>query len=206
MMKNNALAICLYFFTYIVLIPLLSIFLNNGSFVYFMISLCLALVLTERLKKDKTKLYKSKNIKWKHYLIVIIMLISLNISISTILVKMGVTDINEMPTVFQNDKLKYIILSVAIMPIIEETIWKVILLKDTKFLNTHKTVKIIIIALVFAIMHVHSSYSILAFLLMILYYMSFYIITSLLYVRDNNIVLIIAIHSLCNLFACVMVC
>lgn len=206
MMKNNAFAICLYFFTYIVLIPLLSILLNNGSFVYLMISLCLGLLLTERLKKDKIKLNKSKNIKWKHYLIVMFMLIFLNLSISTILIKMGVAEINEIPNVFQNDKLKYIILSVVIMPIIEETIWKVILFKDTKFLNDHEKVKIVIIALVFAIMHVHSDYSILAFLLMILYYMSFYITTSLLYVRDNNIGLIIAIHSLCNLFACMMVC
>lgn len=203
MMKNNVYAICLYFFTYIILIPLLTNMLNNGSFVYFMISLCLALLLTESLKKEKTNL--NKKIKWKHYLIVTFMLMFLNLSISTILIKMGVTEINEIPNVFQNDKLKYIILSVVIMPIIEEIIWKVILLKDTKFLNDHEKVKIVIIALVFAIMHVNSDYSILAFLLMILYYMSFYITTSLLYVRDNNIVLIIAIHSLCNLFACVMV-
>lgn len=204
MMKNNVYAICLYFFTYIILIPLLTNMLNNGSFVYFMISLCLALLLTESLKKEKTNL--NKKIKWKHYLIVTFMLMFLNLSISTILIKMGVTEINEIPNVFQNDKLKYIILSVVIMPIIEEIIWKVILLKDTRFLNDHEKVKIVIIALVFAIMHVNSDYSILAFLLMILYYMSFYITTSLLYVRDNNIGLIIAIHALCNLFACVMVC
>lgn len=202
MMKNNVYAICLYFFTYIILIPLLTNMLNNGSFVYFMISLCLALLLTESLKKEKTNL--NKKIKWKHYLIVTFMLMFLNLSISTILIKMGVTEINEIPNVFQNDKLKYIILSVVIMPIIEEIIWKVILLKDTKFLNDHEKVKIVIIALVFALMHVNSDYSILAFLLMILYYMSFYITTSLLYVRDNNIGLIIAIHALCNLFACVM--
>ena len=79
---------------------------------------------------------------------------------------------------------------ILLLPFVEEILFKAQIFKNTKFLDNHKVIKTIIIALLFACFHCITE---------IVNYILFYSITNTIYIRSNyNIMKPIAIHMLLN--------
>ena len=90
---------------------------------------------------------------------------------------------------------------ILLLPFVEEILFKAQIFKNTKFLDNHKVIKTIIIALLFACFHCITEIVTLNYKVIIsmINYILFYSITNTIYIRSNyNIMKPIAIHMLLN--------
>ena len=90
---------------------------------------------------------------------------------------------------------------ILLLPFVEEILFKAQIFKNTKFLDNHKVIKTIIIALLFACFHCITEIATLNYKVIIsmINYILFYSITNTIYIRSNyNIMKPIAIHMLLN--------
>ncbi len=90
---------------------------------------------------------------------------------------------------------------ILLLPFVEENLFKAQIFKNTKFLDNHKVIKTIIIALLFACFHCITEIVTLNYKVIIsmINYILFYSITNTIYIRSNyNIMKPIAIHMLLN--------
>ena len=90
---------------------------------------------------------------------------------------------------------------ILLLPFVEEILFKDQIFKNTIFLNEHKVIKTIIIALLFACFHCITEIATLNYkvIIALINYMLFYIITNTIYIRSKyNIMKPIAIHMLLN--------
>lgn len=90
---------------------------------------------------------------------------------------------------------------ILLLPFVEEILFKAQIFKNTIFLNEHKVIKTIIIALLFACFHCITEIATLNYkvIIALINYMLFYIITNTIYIRSKyNIMKPIAIHMLLN--------
>ena len=87
------------------------------------------------------------------------------------------------------------LITILLLPFVEELLFKSQIFKNTKFLKEHKVIKTIIVALLFSSFHCITE--IVTFSL--INYFIFYVITNTIYIKSNyNIMKPIAIHMLLN--------
>ena len=90
---------------------------------------------------------------------------------------------------------------ILLLPFVEEILFKAQIFKNTKFLDNHKVIKTIIIALLFACFHCITEIVTLDYkvIFSLINYFVFYVITNTVYIKSNyNIMKPIAIHMLLN--------
>ena len=90
---------------------------------------------------------------------------------------------------------------ILLIPFVEEILFKAQIFKNTKFLDNHKVIKTIIIALLFACFHCITEIVTLDYkvIFSLINYFVFYVITNTVYIKSNyNIMKPIAIHMLLN--------
>lgn len=199
-MKKNVINIILYIITHVLLIPLMgSVFNSNAALIYFLFSFLFCLYLIYNLGIENV--FYLKGVLKEKYIFVSIILIGFNLIISSVLIII----FNEtfgLPLIFQSHVSIYFILSILVIPITEEILWKYCILKNTLFLSGNMIMKMVLIGALFALLHCFGFNSIYATILSFSYYFIYYVTTSYLYTEDNNIGWVIIIHSICNLAAC----
>lgn len=198
-MKNNTFYIVLYVLTYLLFIPVIgSLVSSHAAIVYFILAFTLCILLIYKVGIEKLLYFKKRELK--KYIVLLLSLIFINGVVSIILHFVFEVNMN-IPVIFKNYILIYMILSVIIVPITEEIIWKEVMLSNTSFLKRKTIIKIILIGCVFSLLHVSNFNSVIANTLAFMYYLVFYIMTSIFYIKDKNIFLIILIHAISNLIA-----
>lgn len=93
------------------------------------------------------------------------------------------------------------LITILLLPFVEELLFKAQIFKNTKFLDNHKVIKTIIIALLFACFHCITEIVTLDYkvIFSLINYFVFYVITNTVYIKSNyNIMKPIAIHMLLN--------
>lgn len=93
------------------------------------------------------------------------------------------------------------LITILLLPFIEELLFKSQIFKNTKFLKKHKVIKTIIVALLFASFHCITEITALNYkvIFSLINYFIFYVITNTIYIKSNyNIMKPIAIHMLLN--------
>lgn len=116
---------------------------------------------------------------------------------------------------YNNDLIKNIytdspvilgIISIALLPFIEEIFFKYVLFKNTDCLKKHWIIKTLIIGLLFASVHCASEViklDITAFIYMLNYFI-FYVATNIIYHKKENLMMVVIIHMLINICAVVL--
>ena len=140
------------------------------------------------------------------------------ISFSLVMVNSFLTHINESmitASTYNNDLIKNIytdspvilgIISIALLPFIEEIFFKYVLFKNTDCLKKHWIIKTLIIGLLFASLHCASEViklDITAFICMFNYFI-FYVATNIIYHKKENLMMVVIIHMLINICAVVL--
>lgn len=93
------------------------------------------------------------------------------------------------------------LITILLLPFVEELLFKSQIFKNTKFLKEHKVIKTIIVALLFASFHCITEITALNYkvIFSLINYFIFYVITNTIYIKSNyNIMKPIAIHMLLN--------
>lgn len=136
--------------------------------------------------------------------LVTILIFFINIILSYIsIVVLKQSTYNNNVIMFLFSKHPYIIgiITILLLPFVEELLFKSQIFKNTKFLAEHKIIKTIIVAMIFASFHSISEIVSMNYraIFTFINYMSFYIITNTLYIRSKyNIMKPIAVHMLVN--------
>ncbi|MEQ3067980.1 CPBP family intramembrane glutamic endopeptidase [Thomasclavelia ramosa] len=140
------------------------------------------------------------------------------ISFALVMVNSFLTYINESmitASTYNNDLIKNIytdspvilgIISIALLPFIEEIFFKYVLFKNTDCLKKHWIIKTLIIGLLFAFVHCASEViklDITAFIYMLNYFI-FYVATNIIYHKKENLMMVVIIHMLINICAVVL--
>jgi len=140
------------------------------------------------------------------------------ISFALVMVNSFLTYINESmitASTYNNDLIKNIytdspvilgIISIALLPFIEEIFFKYVLFKNTDCLKKHWIIKTLIIGLLFASVHCASEViklDITAFICMFNYFI-FYVATNIIYHKKENLMMVVIIHMLINICAVVL--
>lgn len=136
--------------------------------------------------------------------LVTILIFFINIILSYIsIVVLKQSTYNNNVIMFLFSKHPYIIgiITILLLPFVEELLFKSQIFKNTKFLAEHKIIKTIIVAMIFSSFHSISEIVSMNYraIFTFINYMSFYIITNTLYIRSKyNIMKPIAVHMLVN--------
>lgn len=99
------------------------------------------------------------------------------------------------------------LITIILLPFVEELLFKSQIFKNTKFLKEHKVIKTIIVALLFASFHCITEITALNYkvIFSLINYFIFYVITNTIYIKSNyNIMKPIAIHMLLNTLSLVI--
>lgn len=99
------------------------------------------------------------------------------------------------------------LITILLLPFVEELLFKSQIFKNTKFLKEHKFIKTIIVALLFASFHCITEIIALNYkvIFSLINYFIFYVITNTIYIKSNyNIMKPIAIHMLLNTLSLVI--
>lgn len=117
------------------------------------------------------------------------------------------TNNNVINVLYENNPYIMGLITVLLLPFVEEILFKSQLFKNTNFLKDHKIIKTILIALLFSSFHCLSEILTLNFkvIFAMINYFIFYVITNTLYIcSDYNIMKPISVHMLVNLLSLII--